>query len=157
MTNPASKNHKGGRRPGMTEQQRQEETETMLRMRRAGASYQSIADHFDLSYKTVYTRIKAMLEDLPKEEATFLRSMEVQKLDYAESRLQTAVKEGSVSAIRALVVISESRRKLLGLDQPEQHEVKVSREAEDLAEQLANALAEGHRMGAEQASEAGAS
>lgn len=133
---------KGGPRPGMTDEERAEEIVTMLRMRRAGADYASIAKHFHVSRETVHRKVKQALQELPREEASELRSLEAAKLDYAETRLQNAVNDGDVQAINALVRLSESRRKLLGLDMPEQHEVKVSTTEQTLMKQAVAALQE---------------
>ena len=81
----------------------------------------------------------------PDDEATELRTLEALKLDQAEVHLQAGVKAGDPRAITTLVRISESRRRLLGLDMPEQHEVRISREEETLIDQLAAALAERDR------------
>lgn len=136
------KGGKGGRRKGMTDEDRAEELQQMLHARRAGASFAAIGRQFGISQHTVHDKIKAAIADMPKEEASELRSLEAQKLDFAETRLQDQIRAGNVPAINALVRLSESRRKLLGLDMPEQHEVKISREEESLIDQLASALTE---------------
>lgn len=130
----------GGPRAGMTDEQRAEETQQMLHARRAGASYAAIARQFGVSTKTVHDKVKAALADMPREAATELRALESQKLDYAEFALREQIKIGNVQAINTLVRISESRRRLLGLDMPEQHEVKITREEQTLAEQMAREL-----------------
>lgn len=139
---PQKANRKGGPRPGMTDAEREAEVLTMMRMRRAGSSYHSIAAYFNLSVFSVHDKVKRALQDMPKEEATELRALEAMKLDNAEMRLEAAINAGDVGAINALVRLSESRRRLLGLDMPEQHEVKISREEKDLAEQLVEAWRE---------------
>jgi len=93
----------------------------------------------------VTEKIRAELRNIPKDEATELRTLEALKLDQAEVHLQAGVKAGDPRAITTLVRISESRRRLLGLDMPEQHEVRISREEETLIDQLAAALAERDR------------
>lgn len=117
----------------------------MLSMRRSGASYTAIARHFGLDRTVVTEKIRAELRNIPKDEATELRTLEALKLDQAEVHLQAGVKAGDPRAITTLVRISESRRRLLGLDMPEQHEVRISREEETLIDQLAAALAERDR------------
>lgn len=117
----------------------------MLSMRRSGASYTAIARHFGLDRTVVTDKIRAELRNIPKDEATELRTLEALKLDQAEVHLQAGVKAGDPRAITTLVRISESRRRLLGLDMPEQHEVRISREEETLIDQLAAALAERDR------------
>ena len=139
------KRRRGGPRKGMTQEQREQELQQMLSMRRSGASYTAIARHFGLDRTVVAEKIRAELRNIPKDEATELRTLEALKLDQAEVHLQAGVKAGDPRAITTLVRISESRRRLLGLDMPEQHEVRISREEETLIDQLAAALAERDR------------
>lgn len=139
------KKRRGGPRKGMTQEQREQELQQMLSMRRSGASYTAIARHFGLDRTVVTDKIRAELRNIPKDEATELRTLEALKLDQAEVHLQAGVKAGDPRAITTLVRISESRRRLLGLDMPEQHEVRISREEETLIDQLAAALAERDR------------
>lgn len=131
---------KGGPRPGMTAEERAEEAMQMLHARRSGASYDAIGRQFGLSSRAVFVKVQKLLSDMPKEEAAELRALESQKLDFAEFSLRAQIKAGNVGAINALVRISESRRRLLGLDMPQQHEVKISREEQSLAEQMAREL-----------------
>lgn len=131
---------KGGPRPGMTAEERAEEAMQMLHARRSGASYEAIGRQFGLSSRAVFVKVQKLLSDMPKEEAANLRALESQKLDYAELALREQIKAGNVGAINAMVRISESRRRLLGLDMPQQHEVKISREEQTLAEQMAREL-----------------
>ena len=121
------KKRRGGPRKGMTQEQREQELQQMLSMRRSGASYTAIARHFGLDRTVVAEKIRAELRNIPKDEATELRTLEALKLDQAEVHLQAGVKAGDPRAITTLVRISESRRRLLGLDMPEQHEVRISR------------------------------
>lgn len=139
------KKRRGGPRKGMTQEQREQELQQMLSMRRSGASYTAIARHFGLDRTVVAEKIRAELRNIPRDEATELRTLEALKLDQAEVHLQAGVKAGDPRAITTLVRISESRRRLLGLDMPEQHEVRISREEETLIDQLAAALAERDR------------
>ena len=138
----ADKKRRGGPRTGMTAQEREQELVTILRMRRAGADYNAIGKHFGINPSTAYQKVRKAIQDMPKEEASELRALEAAKLDFAETHLQTGIKAGDTKSITALVRLSESRRKLLGLDMPEQHEVKITREEESLADQLAAALTE---------------
>lgn len=133
---------RGGPRQKMTAEERAAEVQQMLRMRTYGASYQAIADHFGIAKETAFRKIQQELSSIPREEVTNLRALEAAKLDAAELRLQDKIKSGNVGAINALVRVSESRRRLLGLDMPEQHEVKISREEESLIDQLVGALTE---------------
>lgn len=133
---------KGGPRKGMTDEERQEELLSMLRMRRAGASYASIASQLGISTHTAYQKIKDALDAAPVEEATMLRAIEAERLDYLERQLQPMLQEHDLKAIQQAIRLSESRRKLLGLDMPEQHEVKVSTTEQTLMKQAVVALQE---------------
>lgn len=133
---------KGGPRKGMTDKERQEEVLAMLRMRRAGASYASIAAKLGVSAHTVYEKVKSALDAAPVEEATMLRAIEAQRLDYLELKLQPLLEEHDVRAIQQAIRLSESRRKLLGLDLPEQHEVKISTTEQTLMKQVVAAVQE---------------
>lgn len=136
------KPRKGGRRPGFTEEQRAEETAQMLKMRQMGASYEAIARHFNLNKKTVWERVTQMIRDMPADDATVLRALEARKYDVLEAQLQEGIKEGDTKAILAALRVSERRCRLLGLDMPEQFEVRIDAETQALADQVAGALRE---------------
>lgn len=129
-----------GPRPGMTDEERAEETVRMLQMRQMGASYESIARHFRLNRKTVWERVTEYLRDMPADEATTLRMMESRRYDEYERRLQDGIVAGDVRAITAAIRLSERRCRLLGLDMPVQHEVSVDAETQVLAGQVVAAL-----------------
>lgn len=131
---------RSGPRPGMTDEERAEETVRMLQMRQMGASYESIARHFRLNRKTVWERVTEYLRDMPADEATTLRMMEARKYDVLEAQLQEGIKEGDTKAITTAIRLSERRCKLLGLDMPVQHEVSVDAETQALAGQVVTAL-----------------
>lgn len=134
MTEPTKR--RGGRRPGMTDEQRRAEVQTMLRMRRSGASYQAIADHFGLAKESCFEKIKRELQDLPKEDAAALRTIEVARLDYMESKLQPAIAEGHVPSINAARLLGERRATLLGLDMPQEHRVFIDQDEASIADQI---------------------
>lgn len=131
---------RAGPRPGVTDLDRAAETVEMLRMRQMGASYESIARHFNLNRKTVWERVTKYLRDMPADEAETLRAMEARRYDEYERRLQDGIIEGDTKAITAAIRLSERRCKLLGLDMPQRHEVQVDGEATALAEQVVAAL-----------------
>lgn len=127
---------KGGRRVGMSDNERDEETAQMLRLRRSGASYDAIAKHFKLSKATVWARIKAALESQPVPEAQHLRDLELLRLDELERRLQAGVEQGEVKSIDATRRVIEARVKLLGLNRPPSQELILSQNAEEYSAQL---------------------
>lgn len=126
----------------MTEERRAEETAEMLQMRQMGASYEAIARHYNLNRKTVWERVTQALRDMPSDDAAILRALEARKYDVLEAQLQAGIKEGDTKAITTAIRVSERRCRLLGLDMPEQHEVKIDAETQALAGQVVGALKE---------------
>lgn len=126
----------------MTEERRAEETAEMLQMRQMGASYEAIARHYNLNRKTVWERVTQALRDMPSDDAAILRALEARKYDVLEAQLQAGIKEGDTKAITTAIRVSERRCRLLGLDMPERHEVKIDAETQALADQVVGALQE---------------
>ena len=126
----------------MTEERRAEETAEMLQMRQMGASYEAIARHYNLNRKTVWERVTQALRDMPSDDAAILRALEARKYDVLEAQLQAGIKDGDTKAITTAIRVSERRCRLLGLDMPEQHEVKIDAETQALADQVVGALQE---------------
>lgn len=126
----------------MTEERRAEETAEMLQMRQMGASYEAIARHYGLNRKTVWERVTQALRDMPSDDAAILRALEARKYDVLEAQLQAGIKEGDTKAITTAIRVSERRCRLLGLDMPERHEVKIDAETQALADQVVGALQE---------------
>ena len=56
--------------------------------------------------------------------------------------MQAGIKEGDTKAITTAIRVSERRCRLLGLDMPERHEVKIDAETQALADQVVGALQE---------------
>lgn len=120
---------------------------TFVSMRTQGLSYRAIADAWEkqtggkISYKTVHNDIvkelKAIAEQT-KGEAEHYRQIELTRLDMAMSAISKLVASGDVNAVNAWVKISESRRKLLGLDAPVQ--LQVQQQLETQQDQFFNML-----------------
>lgn len=127
---------KGGPRPGVTDEDRKAETITMLQLRQSGASYEAIGKQVGLSAHTVWSRIKTVMDAQPVPEAQYLRDMEVMRLDSLDKALEDGIRDGDVQAVNAARQLSESRRKLLGLDRPAQIEATINRNTEALAAQI---------------------
>lgn len=126
----------------------------MCNLRAQGWTYQRIADHYGINYRTAYDAVQDALRDIIKEPAEAVRQFELDRLDAELERLEgleaaarevlerhhITVSNGQVvrlegepilddapvlAAIDRLLRIEEqrrrngeSRRKLLGLDQP---------------------------------------
>ena len=90
-----------------------------LEMRKSGASYRAIGAQLGVSEKTAHQDVQqalASLAELEQSSADELRTMELMRLDMAALALAPKLKTGDPAIVGAWVRISESRRKLLGLD-----------------------------------------
>ncbi|WP_222843838.1 hypothetical protein, partial [Corynebacterium sp. CNJ-954] len=71
-----------------------------------------------------------------------LRAEEDDHLLLLRRSAMTAALEGDPQSLAVLLRISESRRRLHGVDMPTSHSVTLSQQEQDLSEQLAKALTE---------------
>ncbi len=113
-----------------------------LSLRLQGLSYRAIAKAINkkqdeaaevsqgktksVTYETVRKDILAALEVTKQKtaaEAEYYRDIELERLNMAMSAIASKVAKGDVQAVAQWVKISESRRKLLGLDAPVQLQV----------------------------------
>ena len=99
-----------------------------VEMRRDGLTYQEIADNLGYANKAcAYQAVKKVMDEIRAEArhlADELVEIEVFRLDYLLQMLLPKINKGDVKSIRAAVKISESRRRLLGLD----YETRVGKE-----------------------------
>jgi len=94
---------------------------TSIQMRRSGATIQQVARATGVSTMQAWRDIKAALTDtlaLRDNEAGELRQLELERLDSYLVALAAGIRAGSVPAVREARKVSESRRRLLGLDSP---------------------------------------
>lgn len=101
-----------------------------LELRKRGKSYRDIANELTCSLSTAHGYVSEALAELRAqvlESAQELREIELQKLDELEDemrkRLPGADDQDAAKLTSVVVKIQESRRKLLGLDAPQQVEV----------------------------------
>jgi hypothetical protein len=90
-----------------------------LTLRKAGVSYQSIAD--TLGYKTAggaWVAVKAGLKKTLVEPADELRTLEIARLDDYLKAIANHVSAGNLTAIDRALKIQQRRAALLGLDMP---------------------------------------
>jgi DNA-binding CsgD family transcriptional regulator len=88
---------------------------------KAGASYRQIAKALDVSHETARKDVEAVLADLRAQAtagAEELRALEDERLTMAALAIAKQVQSGHLGAVDRWVRISESRRKLWGLDAP---------------------------------------
>lgn len=106
------------------------ERQTMaLDWRKQGKSYRWIADKLGVSHQQVFRDIQDELKrlaDLNQDSAAELRQLELERLDRIIDSLDNWVMAGNTGAAMAVLRAMERRAKLLGLDAPEQKDVKVS-------------------------------
>ena len=101
-----------------------------IKLRREGYTIAEIAERLGTCEKTVFNRLKSAMDRVRAEikiDAQMHREMELDKLERLESKLYRAADatfdNEEVCRLSAQIVrISESRRKLLGLDAPQRVE-----------------------------------
>lgn len=92
-----------------------------LELRKRGKSYRTIGAALEISEAQAHRDVQqamAALRELEQTTAEEYRTMELERLDLALQALLPKLNAGNVEAVNAWVRISESRRKLLGLDAP---------------------------------------
>jgi len=90
-----------------------------LEMRMAGLTYQQIADNLGYGNRnSAYDAVDSALRDIPRENAVKLRTLELERLDFAASRIAKRVSQGDLPAIDRWLKIQERRARLQGLDAP---------------------------------------
>lgn len=128
-----------------TDPVRAEQDEQILRLRCAGLSLRAIGARVGLSHQGVSDRITAALAELVAPAATEYRQLETARLDdlacAAYEVLDHAeTQDLKLKAIDRLTRLSESRRKLLGLDATEPIAVTLSRRADVEGDIVGDAL-----------------
>lgn len=107
-----------------TDQQRITATERRIKVlayRKAGATYRAIADTLAVSLATVHDdmqRAYAELNEQQQAEAAEAQALEAARLDDLQRACWQQAMSGNLKAIETARRISESRRKLFGLDAP---------------------------------------
>lgn len=97
-----------------------------LDLRIAGMSFRLIGERLGVSGKTAHLDVRAALSELAEQQhasAEQYRALELERLDRAVLALAGKLQKGDPQVINSWVRVSESRRKLLGLDAPAQVEL----------------------------------
>ena len=103
-----------------------ERQRTALELRKAGASYDQIADKLDVSKSMAAKVVRTALKSIIKEPAEEVRDMEVARLDAALFAIWSQVKQGNHGAIDRFIKIQDRRAAYLGLDAPKESALNVS-------------------------------
>jgi len=92
-----------------------------IELRKQGYTYAEIGTRLKVTAPRAYQYVQKALQEIAKvtlQNAEDLRNLELERLDMAASAIAKAVKAGEINAINTLIRISESRRRLLGIDSP---------------------------------------
>lgn len=114
---------------GFTEAERREVLNIALSLRSLRLSHKDIATRLGVGESTITKWIREALQTQIKEQQLDLKEMmqlELNELDHLQAILAPNAEEGQLGAINTILKISESRRKLLGMDKPDTHEINVS-------------------------------
>lgn len=106
-----------------------ERREAAFQLRVNGLSYRQIGQRLGISEATSHKYVQQVMEKLEAQTlalAEKYRALELQRLDRLWVGSFQAALEGDQAAVNACLKISESRRKLLGLDSPVQAEVAIA-------------------------------
>lgn len=153
-----SRKPKGGK-PDVTAAEKQAEA---LRLRKAGLTYEEIADRLGYANKSgAYKTVMSALRKIVQEPADELRKLEIERLDVMLASLWPFILKGSPRHVEIGLKVMDRRAALLGLDAPkvvEDHRtVQIQFMAEKLAEESGldknEIIAEAQRIIAEAAAE----
>lgn len=113
-----------------------------VRLRAEGLSYRQIGERLQVSYTQAHNDVRAGLKSLHGKLGERMEEyvrLELERLEMPLSVLAKQVLGGDLDALEQWRKLSESRRKLLGLDAAEKHIVTldVDREIDQLLAQLA--------------------
>lgn len=100
----------------------------VLKYRIQHASLRAIADKLGVSHQTVANDLTRALDELHQtelKEARNFRMLELQRLELASNAIIERVLQGELEAVAQYRLLSESRRKLLGLDAPTALDVRL--------------------------------
>ncbi len=109
--------------------ERQDLRLTALELRRSRYSNHDIAAQLRIGVSTAYHYVQEALKDaleLERHTAQELVRLELEELDHLQAVLADDVAAGDREAVLACLKVSESRRKLLGLDRPELHKAEIT-------------------------------
>jgi hypothetical protein len=133
--NPGAKERQSERRTGVWE------------MRKNGVSLRAIAAQFGVSDKTVRDDLEFIHAQyhIPVEDIAQRRALESEYLDSAALAIASQVRQGHLGAIDRAIRISESRRKLWGVDVSVTQHIKVN-DVSKLTDEELEALVKGRAL-----------
>lgn len=97
-----------------------------LELRKAGATYETISQMLGYSSKsTAFNAVNKLMQSTKREGSKEAFEMELRRLDDLLMALWPQARQGEFGAIDRTLRIMESRRKLLGLDAPQQVQTQI--------------------------------
>ncbi len=102
------------------------QAEEALRLQLSGLTVRTIAKQMGLSPTTVQDRLNKACAALIVPGVEEMRKREGERLLYLIEKLKPAVDAGEEAAIKTTLRLSESFRRLMGLNAPEQHQLSIS-------------------------------
>lgn len=96
-----------------------------VEMRKAGATYDQIADALDCTRSTAYRTVMRALARNQSEEVEEFRMIEGARLDRLQMAVWNRAVSGSESAINTVLRIMDRRARLFGLDAPSKVDVRT--------------------------------
>lgn len=109
------KNANPGKKEGAIERR-----QTAFELRKNGVPFRQIADRLGISEAQAFKDVQAVihrLKELELEQLEDYRRIELERLDIAILAIASQVRSGHLGAIDRWIRLSESRRKLLGVDE----------------------------------------
>jgi hypothetical protein len=121
--------------------ERLERTAQAIELRKSGATFAKIGDHFGVSAQSAHEMVTKGLKATLAEPAAEHRALAVQRLDHMLNAIWTAATNGDLQAQAGVLRLEERRAKLLGLDAPKQIE-----DVRDVSDAKATLLAKWNKM-----------
>lgn len=104
-----------------------------VKLRIAGYTLERIGEALGITHEGARKALKRALartEEETTEQVSYLRELERQRLEWAMSAISPLVQKGNLTAIETYRKLSESLRRLMGLDAPVKAEVKSDEKLE---------------------------
>jgi hypothetical protein len=97
-----------------------ERTAKAIELRKSGATFKMIGDHFGMSAQSAHEMVMKGLKATLAEPAAELRALAVERLDHMLAAIWPAATKGDLQAQAGVLRLEERRAKLLGLDARQQ-------------------------------------
>jgi hypothetical protein len=117
---------KGKNRGGRSDAESAERRRQALELRKAGYGFEEIGRALGLSTAGAYKVVQTALKATYREPADDVRKLELERLDRLTRGLWPRAIQGETEAIDRVLKLMTRRARLLGLDEPEKHDVRAT-------------------------------